>query len=148
MEPGQQVEVAEPDRRGLGDPHLDLLLPALLRARGRLVGRQFDWNAANFTPLVMGVLLIAITIAWVGGMNKRYKGPDPDDLVRRGHGHHGGEADRRSRLPSRPPPPASARLGLAHPSCPRPSTNVFQRSCSLVRHASSLLRLDRAVDRE
>jgi amino acid transporter len=35
----------------------------------------FDWNAANFTPLVMGVLLIAITIAWVGGMNKRYKGP-------------------------------------------------------------------------
>jgi hypothetical protein len=23
----------------------------------------------------MGVLLIAITIAWVGGMNKRYKGP-------------------------------------------------------------------------
>jgi amino acid transporter len=35
----------------------------------------FDWNAANFTPLVMGVLVIAITIAWVGGMNKRYKGP-------------------------------------------------------------------------
>jgi amino acid permease len=36
---------------------------------------DFDWNAANFTPLVMGVLLVAITIAWFGGMNKRYKGP-------------------------------------------------------------------------
>jgi amino acid transporter len=36
---------------------------------------SFDWNAANFTPLVMGVLLVAITIAWVAGMNKRYRGP-------------------------------------------------------------------------
>jgi amino acid permease len=36
---------------------------------------KFDWNAANFTPLVLGVLIIAISIAWVGGMNKRYKGP-------------------------------------------------------------------------
>ena len=35
----------------------------------------FDWNAANFTPLVMGVLLITITITWFGGTNKRYKGP-------------------------------------------------------------------------
>jgi hypothetical protein len=35
----------------------------------------FDWNAANFTPLVLGVLFVAITIAWVGGMNKRYTGP-------------------------------------------------------------------------
>ena len=36
---------------------------------------SFDWNAANFTPLVLGVLIIAITIAWFAGMNKRYKGP-------------------------------------------------------------------------
>jgi amino acid transporter len=36
---------------------------------------QFDWNAANFTPLVLGVLIIAISLAWVLGMNKRYKGP-------------------------------------------------------------------------
>jgi hypothetical protein len=36
---------------------------------------DFDWNAANFTPLVLGVLIIAITIAWFAGMNKRYKGP-------------------------------------------------------------------------
>jgi amino acid transporter len=38
-------------------------------------GDQFDWNAANFTPLVMGGLVIAITIAWFAGMNKRYTGP-------------------------------------------------------------------------
>ena len=36
---------------------------------------QFDWNAANFTPLVLGVLFIAISLAWVLGMNKRYTGP-------------------------------------------------------------------------
>ena len=35
----------------------------------------FDWNAANFTPLVLGVLFVAITLAWVLGMNKRYTGP-------------------------------------------------------------------------
>ena len=36
---------------------------------------QFDWNAANFTPLVLGGLLLAITMAWVLGMNKKYTGP-------------------------------------------------------------------------
>jgi amino acid transporter len=36
---------------------------------------SFDWSAANFTPLVMGVLIIAISLAWVLGMNKRYTGP-------------------------------------------------------------------------
>jgi amino acid transporter len=36
---------------------------------------SFDWNAANFTPLVLGVLFVAITLAWVLGMNKRYTGP-------------------------------------------------------------------------
>jgi amino acid transporter len=35
----------------------------------------FDWNAANFTPLVLGVLVVAISLAWVLGMNKRYTGP-------------------------------------------------------------------------
>jgi amino acid transporter len=38
-------------------------------------GDEFDWNAANFTPLVMGGLVILITIAWFAGMNKRYTGP-------------------------------------------------------------------------
>jgi amino acid transporter len=37
--------------------------------------KSFDWNAANFTPIVMGVLVVAISLAWVLGMNKRYTGP-------------------------------------------------------------------------
>ena len=36
---------------------------------------QFDWNAANFTPLVLGGLAAAIALAWVLGMNKKYTGP-------------------------------------------------------------------------
>jgi amino acid transporter len=35
----------------------------------------FDWNAVNFTPIVMGVLFVGISLAWVLGMNKRYTGP-------------------------------------------------------------------------
>jgi amino acid transporter len=35
----------------------------------------FDWNFVNFTPLVMGFLFVAISLAWVLGMNKRYTGP-------------------------------------------------------------------------
>jgi amino acid transporter len=36
---------------------------------------QFDWNAANFTPLVLGALAIAIALAWVLGMKDKYTGP-------------------------------------------------------------------------
>ena len=36
---------------------------------------QFDWNAANFTPLVLGGLAIAIALAWVLGMKNKYTGP-------------------------------------------------------------------------
>jgi amino acid transporter len=35
----------------------------------------FDANAANWTPVALGALVIAITIAWFAGMNKRYTGP-------------------------------------------------------------------------
>jgi amino acid transporter len=35
----------------------------------------FDWNAANFTPLVLGALAIAIALAWVLGMKDKYTGP-------------------------------------------------------------------------
>ena len=35
----------------------------------------FDWNAVNFTPIVMGVLVLAIGLAWVLGMKDRYGGP-------------------------------------------------------------------------
>ena len=38
LDPGQEVQVGEPDRGGLGGHHLDLLLPAVLRPRGGVVG--------------------------------------------------------------------------------------------------------------
>jgi hypothetical protein len=36
---------------------------------------DFDWNAFNYTPLVVGVVAVAIGLAWFLGMNKRYTGP-------------------------------------------------------------------------
>ncbi len=36
---------------------------------------DFDWNAFNYTPLVVGVVAVGIGLAWVLGMNKRYTGP-------------------------------------------------------------------------
>ena len=36
---------------------------------------DFDWNAFNFTPLVVGVTLLGIWLAWIFGANKRYTGP-------------------------------------------------------------------------
>jgi amino acid transporter len=36
---------------------------------------NFSADFANFTPVVMGGLLIAVTLAWFLGMNKRYTGP-------------------------------------------------------------------------
>jgi amino acid transporter len=36
---------------------------------------DFDWAFFNYTPLVVGVVLLGTGLAWVFGMNKRYKGP-------------------------------------------------------------------------
>jgi len=36
---------------------------------------DYDWNAFNYTPAVVGLVAIGIGLAWVLGMNKRYKGP-------------------------------------------------------------------------
>jgi amino acid transporter len=36
---------------------------------------DFDWNAFNFTPLVVGVVALGIGLAWVLGAKKRYQGP-------------------------------------------------------------------------
>jgi amino acid transporter len=36
---------------------------------------DFDWNAFNFTPLVVGVTFLGIWLAWIGGAKKRYTGP-------------------------------------------------------------------------
>ena len=68
----------------------------------------FDWNAANFTPLVLGVLLIAISLAWVLGMNKRYKGPIRTIEFDEGMGITGEKPVDREEPPASAPPPASA----------------------------------------
>jgi amino acid transporter len=36
---------------------------------------DFDWNLFNYTPLVVGVVLLGTGLAWVLGMNKRFTGP-------------------------------------------------------------------------
>ncbi len=36
---------------------------------------DFDWSFLNYTPLVVGLVLLGTGLAWVLGMNKRYKGP-------------------------------------------------------------------------
>jgi hypothetical protein len=36
---------------------------------------DFDWNAFNFTPLVVGIVFLGIWLAWVLGARTRYQGP-------------------------------------------------------------------------
>jgi amino acid transporter len=36
---------------------------------------DFDWNAFNYTPLVVGIVLIGIILGWVLGAKNSYKGP-------------------------------------------------------------------------
>src|SRR4051794_8920717 len=36
---------------------------------------DFDWNAFNFTPLVVAVTFLGAALAWVVGANKHYTGP-------------------------------------------------------------------------
>jgi len=36
---------------------------------------DFDWNAFNFTPLVVGVVFLGIWLAWILGARKSYQGP-------------------------------------------------------------------------
>jgi amino acid transporter len=69
---------------------------------------QFDWNAANFTPLVLGVLIVAISIAWVGGMNKRYKGPIRTVEFDEGMGITEEKPVSGEEPPAAAPPPATA----------------------------------------
>jgi amino acid transporter len=69
---------------------------------------QFDWNAANFTPLVLGVLIIAITIAWFAGMNKRYKGPIRTIEFDEGMGITEDKAADVDEPPATAPPPTTA----------------------------------------
>ena len=36
---------------------------------------DFDWKLFNYTPLVVGIVLVGTGLSWVLGMNKRYEGP-------------------------------------------------------------------------
>ena len=36
---------------------------------------DFDWNAFNYTPVAVGVVLLGTALGWVLGANKHYKGP-------------------------------------------------------------------------
>jgi amino acid transporter len=36
---------------------------------------DFDWNAFNYTPLVVGGVALGAWLAWIAGANKRYTGP-------------------------------------------------------------------------
>ena len=81
----------------------------------------FDWNAANFTPLVLGGLAIAIALAWVLGMRNRYTGPVRTIEFDEGMGVK--EIDE---------PPADRRLRRQHPPSEvprqRPRTSASARA--------------------
>ena len=67
---------------------------------------QFDWNAANFTPLVLGGLAIAIALAWVLGMKNKYTGPIRTIEFDEGMGIK--EIDEPEQPPTATPPPTPA----------------------------------------
>ena len=105
VEPGQQVEVAQPDRRRVGDPHLDLLLPAVLRAGGGVVGRLVRLERGELHAARHGRAPDRHHHRVVRRDEQALQGPDPHDRVRRGHRH---QADRRAgRAAAAAPPPAA-----------------------------------------
>jgi hypothetical protein len=65
---------------------------------------DFDWNAFNYTPLVVGGVFLGTWLAWVLGANKRYTGPVRQIEFDEGIGIK--EIDEPP-----PPPPASAPPG-------------------------------------
>jgi amino acid transporter len=66
---------------------------------------DFDWNAFNYTPLVVGIAFLGIWLAWILGANKRYTGPIRQIEFDEGMGIK--EIDE----PTEPPPPAAAPPG-------------------------------------
>ena len=64
---------------------------------------DFDWSFFNYTPLVVGLVLLGAGLAWVLGMNKRYTGP-----IRQIEFDEGmGIVEEKPVEPEAPPPPAS-----------------------------------------
>jgi amino acid transporter len=66
---------------------------------------DFDWNLFNYTPLVVGLVLVGTGLAWVLGMNKRYTGPVRQIEFDEGMGI---VEDTPEEPPATPPPPAPA----------------------------------------
>ena len=65
---------------------------------------DFDWSFFNYTPLVVGVVLLGTGLAWVLGMNKRYTGP-----IRQVEFDEGmGIVEEKPAEPEPPPPPPAA----------------------------------------
>jgi hypothetical protein len=52
---------------------VDLMLP--YSSLGVPWESDFDWSFFNYTPLVVGLVLLGTGLAWVLGANKRYTGP-------------------------------------------------------------------------
>ena len=67
---------------------------------------DFDWNAFNFTPLVVGIVFVGIWLAWIGGANKRYQGPIRT-IEFEGEGMGIKEIEEPSQ-PTAPPPPGAS----------------------------------------
>ena len=66
---------------------------------------DFDWSFFNYTPLVVGVVLLGTWLAWVLGAKNRYKGPVRTLEFDEGLGVVEEKPD--SPPPAEPPPPAA-----------------------------------------
>jgi amino acid transporter len=80
---------------------IDLCLPAY--SNGVPWESDFDWNFFNYTPLVVGIVLLGAGLAWVLGMNKKYTGPIRQLEFDEGMGVADDKAE-----PEAPPPAAPA----------------------------------------
>jgi amino acid transporter len=80
---------------------IDLCLPAY--SNGVPWESDFDWNFFNYTPLIVGVVLLGAGLAWVLGMNKKYTGPIRQLEFDEGMGVVDDKAE-----PEAPPPAAPA----------------------------------------
>ena len=99
---GAEVQVDQRDRGGLRRlMFIVLMLP--FYSLGVPWEDDFDWSFFNYTPLVVGVVLLGAGLAWVLGMNKRYTGP-----IRQIEFDEGmGIVEEKPVEPEAPPPPAS-----------------------------------------
>ncbi len=72
---GQRYKWLNPIAVVFVDRDADRPLPTPRSAPASRGRTDFDWSFFNYTPLVVGVVLVGAGLAWVLGMNKRYEGP-------------------------------------------------------------------------